>query len=95
MRNFDLGDIIHIEWVDLKGSMIVVIAIILIVAGCLLAIVRLINCLSNPDFLKPINKPMPKAKPTQAERDAYYLQQFGMTEVDYMATVDMYANWPD
>lgn len=73
-----------------------VIAVILIVVGCLLgilAIVRLLNCFSNPDSVKPINKPTPPAKLTQAERDAYYLKHFGMTEADHMATVDMYANW--
>lgn len=73
-----------------------VFAIILIVIGCLLgllAIVGFINYLRNPSNTSTIKPPMPK--PTQAQRDAYYIQQFGMSEADYMATVDMYANWND
>ncbi len=75
-----------------------VFAIILIIIGSLIglfAIVCIANCLSNSSDTSYTPPPQPKRKPTQAERDAYYIQQFGMTEADYMATVDMYANWDD
>lgn len=73
----------------------IIIAILLIVGGLLslLFIVGFINYLRNPSDTSHIQPP--KSKPTQAERDAYYIQQYGMTEADYMASVDMYANWDE